>query len=291
MNQLLRVNLEGIPLDLANKLLGVKVLKGFSPLIHIFLHSKFQHYLKNKRISYNRNNVSLHSHLGLIDSLYSTISKLKYNAPTTAWSNYYQINNYSMDSFENKKNIVSEFLSKINSSFTLDLGSNTGLFSRLASLNSYTISADNDHVAVEINYLKTKKEKNSKMLPLLIDIMNPSSSSGWANREFLSFFDRCNVGTLIALGLIHHLAISNNVQLHMIASLFCRLCKNLIIEFIPKSDSQVVKLLRNRKDIYSEYNQERFESEFEKKFRIIKKEKIIGSERTLYLFETCIGKK
>jgi hypothetical protein len=86
----------------------------------------------------------------------------------------------------------------------------------------------------------------------------------------------------MALALVHHLAISNNVPLPRIAAYLHSLCKTLIIEFVPKSDSQVVRLLRTRKDIFPDYTGEGFEAAFEPLFEIRRREPIRDSERTLY---------
>ena len=90
---------------------------------------------------------------------------------------------------------------------------------------------------------------------------------------------------LLALALIHHLAISNNVPLLQVADFFAKLGKWLVIEFVPKADSQVQKLLVSREDIFPEYTREGFESAFQQRFRIAEAVNVRESERTLYLME------
>jgi hypothetical protein len=89
--------------------------------------------------------------------------------------------------------------------------------------------------------------------------------------------------TALALALIHHLAISNNVPFHRIVELFAGICRSLIIEFVPKSDSQVQRLLATREDVFPDYCQAAFEEEFKKRFSIDQAVGIRESERTLYL--------
>ena len=89
----------------------------------------------------------------------------------------------------------------------------------------------------------------------------------------------------MALALVHHLAISNNVPLGMLAEFFAGLGRWLIIEFVPKSDSQVQRLLSTRQDIFPDYTPEGFEAAFSTRFTIQRRELIQGSERTLYLME------
>jgi hypothetical protein len=102
----------------------------------------------------------------------------------------------------------------------------------------------------------------------------------------MSLQERGPVETILALALIHHLAISNNVPLAKIAVFFNNTCRSLIIEFVPKSDSMVQKLLASREDIFPNYTQKAFENEFLQFFNIIKSEKVGDSERTLYLMKS-----
>ena len=101
----------------------------------------------------------------------------------------------------------------------------------------------------------------------------------------MSLAERGPVDAVVALALIHHLAISNNVPLIKIAQFFSNLCNWLIIEFVPKDDSQVQRLLSTRKDIFDEYTQEHFEAAFKHYFSIQFSKAIKNSERTLYLMQ------
>lgn len=150
---------------------------------------------------------------------------------------------------------------------------------------AFTVSFDIDPAAVEQNYrtVKTKKEQN--ILPLVLDLTNPSPSIGWDNNERDSFGARGPADMVLALAVIHHLAISNNVPLPQLAYFFATRCKWLVIEFVPKSDSQVQKLLASREDIFPSYTRDGFETAFSASFNIHKSEAVQGSERTLYLME------
>jgi hypothetical protein len=121
---------------------------------------------------------------------------------------------------------------------------------------------------------------------LLFDLTNPSPAIGWANEERMSLVQRGPTDTVFALALLHHLAISNNLPFARIASFFSKLCKSLIIEFIPKTDSQTQRLLFSREDIFDQYKQPFFEREFSEFFKIERKVSIKDSERTLYLMQT-----
>ncbi len=116
-----------------------------------------------------------------------------------------------------------------------------------------------------------------------MELNNPSSSIGWANEERMSFLERGPVDTVLALALIHHLAISNNLPLHKVARFFGDICRSLIIEFVPKEDSQVQRLLSTREDIFPDYTREGFERAFGVHFTIDEAVRAADSKRTLYL--------
>jgi len=146
-----------------------------------------------------------------------------------------------------------------------------------------TVSADVDPACVEVNYLRCVKERETNVLPLLLDLTNPSPGVGWENEERTSLIERGLADTVLALALIHHLAISNNLPLDRVAAFFSRICNWLIIEFVPKGDSQVQRLLSTREDIFPDYTQRAFERAFGRHFDIQESVTIEGSERTLYL--------
>jgi len=119
-----------------------------------------------------------------------------------------------------------------------------------------------------------------------MDLTSPSPALGWNNRERMALAERGPVDAVLALALIHHLAISNNVPLPSVAEFMAGLGRNLIIEFVPKEDSQVQKLLASRVDIFDHYTQSDFEAAFAQCFTLRASQPIPGTKRTLYLYET-----
>ena len=187
---------------------------------------------------------------------------------------------------ELKKNFVLDSLKIVTPDLVWDLGSNTGYFSRLASSQGIeTISFDIDHACVEANYKKVIDNSETNLLPLYLDLTNPSPGIGWDNKERYSFFERGHPQLVFALALIHHLAISNNLPLGKLAKSFFEMTEYLVIEFVPKSDSMVRHLLSTREDIFFDYHERGFEESFCKYFKIITKEQIVDSERIMYLMK------
>lgn len=284
LNSLLQIHIDGIPLDLAASALPWKTKLRFGLLTHIHVHAKAQqrvHGKAHKQGSGVQSNKQ--AMLGFINNLASTTRALKWQPAGTEWGDYYADTNYNDDSFAKKKALLEEMLKSIKPRGVLDVGGNTGLFSRIASeLNIPTVSSDIDPAAVEKNYRQCRETNDTQLTPLVLDLTNPSPGMGWHLAERSNFFERMSADTIMALALIHHLAINNNVPLERIASFFAAHCEHLIIEFVPKGDSQVDRLLSTREDIFPNYTAEGFEKAFGQCFEIVKAEPIAGSKRTLY---------
>jgi hypothetical protein len=286
LSKLLRVQIQGIPLDLASKLLPTRTRFRMGLLFHIHLHARSQRVHSDREKSAevaNRKGVSKAGMIGIIESLAANVRRLKWKASDTEWGEYYDQTNYT-DSAENHKyELIRGFIDEMTPKSVWDLGANTGRFSRLASDREiFTLASDIDPAAVEKNYLLSRKKKETYIHPLVLDLTNPSPGVGWGGDERMSLADRGPADLAMALALIHHLAISNNVPLPRIAAYLSSLCRSLIIEFVPKGDSQVDRLLRTREDIFPDYTEHGFEAAIEPYFQIRRSEKIRDSTRTLY---------
>ena len=222
---------------------------------------------------------------GLLDHLHSTVHSLRWNPPRTSWLDYYETSTYSSESLETKGRIVETFLSEIRPPprSAWDLGANTGRFSRIpAKWGVLTVAMDADPACVEHNFRHMRKDGEKNLLPLVVDLANPSPAQGWANQERLSLTERGPADVILALALIHHLAIGNNLPFKNIAGWLRHLCDWLIIEFVPKTDPQVSRLLASRKDVFPEYHSRGFEAAFEESFIILGRVPIASTGRTLY---------
>jgi len=288
LSQLLRVYIDGIPLDLASGLLPRRTRFNFGLLSHIHVHATAQkrYAAEDVRKVAQTRTMSKTSLLGLIDSLERTTEKLELDFSGTEWGEYYQDTNYTRKAVEHKKELVANYIDQANPKVVWDLGGNVGTFSRLASEKGIpTICFDVDTDAVEKTYREIKANKETNLLPLALDLTNPSPDIGWGNRERRSLLRRSTPDLIMALALVHHLSISNNVPLEMVAEYFSSLSPWLILEFIPKSDSQVQRLLATREDIFPNYTFAGMEEAFGRYYEIVAQEDIRESERRVYLMK------
>jgi hypothetical protein len=286
LGQLLRVYLDGIPLDLASRLLPNRTRLPGGLYMHIHLHASAQKKFAGQAIEpKGRLKISKAQLLALVESLEAAVRKLQWDPGITSWADYERQHNYSEQALQAKKETVQAFLEQAGPAIVWDLGANTGLFSRLAAEKARLVLAlDVDPGAAEMNYLACRKEDRANILPLVIDLTNPSPGIGWRSRERSPLEERLHADLILALALVHHLAIANNLPLPAIAEFFAEHCEWLAIEFVARQDEQVQKLLLNRKDIFADYQEQGFEQAFQRYFSPVEKVGLPGGTRTLYLF-------
>lgn len=288
LQQLLRIHIDGIPLDLASELMPKRTRMKPALMLHLHAHAKSQqkHASDDPKASAKGRSFGMRAFRGILESLASGIRGLDWDPPESVWTEYYSdAGSYSQEGNEHKRMLVSKLIDEVAPASVWDLGGNVGAFARIASEKGIpTVCFEVDPGCVEQAYrdgVVTAGDVN--FLPLLQDLTNPSPRIGWENTERFSLADRGPADLAMALALIHHLAIGNNVPLGRVADFFASLTKTLIVEFVPKSDPKVQILLTSREDIFPDYTLEGFERAFAERFTIDRRENIASSERTLYL--------
>ena len=288
LRHLLRSFIDGIPLSLASRLLPARTRLRPGLLAHIHLHAASQRQHQAPARPHRRvraPSLPKGRLIALIENLRATVRGCSAPQEKTEWGDYYRETNYSPDAMEVKEALVRRMVDAVADPADLihDIGANTGRFSRLlAGPGRYVVSHDIDELAVERHYVRNRSEGVEHVLPLLLDLTNPSPSIGWSLEERTSAIERVSRGTVIALALVHHLAISNNVPLDGVAALFHRLANTLIIEFVPKEDSQVQRLLASREDVFPRYTFEEFLRVFSAMFEVREQHHVPGTSRTLF---------
>jgi hypothetical protein len=284
LGQLLREYIDGVPLDLAAKLLPRRARYKPSLLMHVVMHAKAQ---ESKSRDYKKTSASVAKTqlLAIIDSLERSLKSMRPESSRSEWMDYYENTNYTDTAAEAKQKLIAKFTKQLKVKRMVDIGGNDGHYSRAFSdAGIQAICADIDPHAVEYNYRRVRQQNETHMLPLLVDVTNPGGGLGWANEERGQVHERLQADLAMALAIIHHLCISNNLPFTMVAEYFARFAPYLIIEFVPKEDSQVQKLLATRKDIFPRYTQAEFEKDFTTTYALVDKARIAGTKRTLYLF-------
>jgi hypothetical protein len=136
--------------------------------------------------------------------------------------------------------------------------------------------------ATERHYQLIRRDRTVGTLPLIVDLANPSPAQGWAHTERRSLLERADADVLLALALIHHLALARNLPLERVADFFADLAPALIIEYVPKGDPMVDKLLATREDVFPDYTIDGFRAAFGRRFETKAEVRIEGTTRTLF---------
>jgi len=285
---LLRTHLDGVPLDLAAKLLPKRSRLKMGLLSHLHMHAYFvKKFSSGGAAASSKNTRTLPRNAleALVQSLRSAVLSLKSDESSGEWTDYYDNTSYDAAAMDQKIRIVADYLSSKAPAVVWDIGANTGRFSQVAcEAGAYTVAFDIDHQAVQRNYLDALRSGRGNLLPLVCDATNPSPPLGWALAERDSLTARGPADAVLALALVHHLAIANNIPLESICDFFGDICRSaLIIEFVPKDDPQVVRMLSMRADIFDSYTPERFESVFSRRFAIERSQRVGDGPRSIYL--------
>ena len=291
---LLRQYLDGIPLDLTTRLLPRRTWFSPAMVIHLHLHARSiaRHAATDARADraagkVRRATVSRRGLEGLIAHLQSTVAGMRWHPEGTEWGSYEETHNYDASGREAKQSLVAEYVRLCRADRVLDLGANAGEYSRVArdAGASLVVAADADPVAVERGFRRLTAGGEVNVHPLLVDLTNPSPLQGWDHAEWPSFAARGPFDAVLALALVHHLAIGNNVPLDGVAAMLTRLGRAVIIEWVPKQDPQVQRLLSAREDIFDHYTEDGLRAAFALVgYREQLRKPVGDSGRTLHLF-------
>lgn len=273
---------EGLPVEVAAKLLPWKSKLHLHTYLHLHLHGKMANKKNNNEDG--KQHFSANKMKNLLQSLTQAVQSYHLSATSGVWSGYYNEALQRDDYVAQKKEIIAEWLSQLQIKTAIDIGANEGNFSLLlAEKNIDVIAADFDHYSINRLYTQVKTDGITNIHPLVMDFTLPSPAIGVNNQERESFLNRTRFDLVLALAVVHHLAIGKNVSFENIAALFSKLGRRLIVEFIPKADEKNVLMLRQKKDLYEWYSLENFMTAFEKYFTITTRQKVGGTERTLFL--------
>lgn len=283
-----RNHIDGVPLDLASRLLPRRTWLNPGLLFHVHLHARAQGRYQNRDRKVQPRTVTRRGLLGIIDNLMTTVRKLAWAPAGTEWGAYYEHTNYDREAAADKTAAIEAWIARCRPELVWDLGANDGTYSRLASRRgTLTVAWDIDPAAVEKCHRAVRRDRETHLLPALLDFTNPSPGLGWNLTERMSLFERPSPDLALALALLHHLAIGNNVPLDHCAAFFRQVTRQLIIEWVPKSDSKVAALLRNRPDIFPDYTEDGFLAAFGRHFSVAERHPVKNSGRVLFLLQAA----
>ena len=265
LEPLLGKSIDGMALPLASRLLPRRTLLSPGIATHLHLHAKFETRHGNDAQSTRKPpRVSKAGLLGLIASLESLVRKLKSPKSVDVWNSYYETNTYDAEATQQKLELIAAVTREHQPRTAWDLGCNTGMFTdAMAAQGTQVVAMDSDAGVIAELYRKAAAEGSDQVLPLVMDLSNPTPALGWAHQERRSLLDRGPSDLCLGLALIHHLSISNNVPMAMIADFFGRCANRCVVEWVPETDPQVVRMLASGRLLSTDYSREAFVAAFE----------------------------
>ncbi len=268
--------IDGYPLDLVARFL--LFWRKYRPglFMHLILHARAQIMSDRKEDigktkPVRKTKVSDRGLIGIVRSLYKTIEGIKWKRTSRVWEGYGDIRTYQAEDVTRKSEYVDQVVKRLQPKVVWDLGANTGEFSLIAaSHGAFVVSIDGDPACTERLYKKVSTDTTLRgVLPLTMDLANPSPGLGWRSQERFSLEDRGPADLVLALALVHHLVFSCCIPLSLIAEWFGSLGNHLLVEFVPPSDPMVKKLLANRGEEHLPYDLDVFRSGFQKIFDFV----------------------
>jgi SAM-dependent methyltransferase len=225
----------------------------------------------------------------LFRRLRKVVDSSKPQPRSSRWSDYMdRTNNYSSQEAVLKNQLITEFLQQFHPATVLDVGCNTGLYSNLAAdAGAEVVATDLDPEVIDAVW-QHAREHRKNILPLVIDFSRPSPGTGWRNQECPSFLGRAagRFDAVFMLAVIHHLLVSERIPLPEIVELAAELTRShAVIEFVDPEDPQFKRLTRGREHLHRDLTQAVFEHECLRRFEMISKTPVQGSNRLLYVWK------
>ena len=212
------------------------------------------------------------------------VRRLEWKAGASEWSGYEATTSYDEADASRKEEFVREVVHTREWSLVWDIGCNEGRHSRIAAENAgYVVALDGDAAVVDRLYRALSAESSDRILPLAVDVTDPSPALGWHGLERQTLDARGKPELTLCLAVLHHVAISGNVPVPEFLSWLAELGTALVIEFPTRDDPRVAALLLRKKDrAHPDYDREPFERALAERFDILRTEELSSGTRLLY---------
>ena len=282
----IRSELEGLDPKQVSHLMSFRDTFRSGVLTHVrmqaWMQKRFDNSSRSTRAAVRSSGFSKTAIRNNVRGLHRLLSGLPAPKEKSHWSRYGTTHQYSDSALAQKEAFVESTLATRNEwRLVWDLGCNTGQFSQLAAKHAgYVIAMDSDHCSVDLLYERVRKEKIQNLLPLVVNLANPSPDQGWAGQERHELWSRGRPDMILCLALTHHVVLSSNIPLQAFVGWLGAAGANLIIEFVDKKDPMAERLLLNKDDTYRDYSQKNFEAYLKEHFLLEKQQ--TGATRTLY---------
>ena len=286
-NSWLRGSLEGIAPGELRALLSFRDRFRRGAFTHVVLHSRLDRRHQAAE-GVRRELKSAGFHKGLIEAnvngLRKLVRRLEWMPSASTWSGYEATTTYSEEDAERKAGFVRAAAASRRWRLLWDLGCNDGRYTRIAAEHAdYAVGVDGDSAVIERFYGELSREANETILPLTMNLADPSPGLGWRGVERSPLWERGRPDLTLCLAFLHHLAISGNVPLRDAVDWLRSLGGSLVVEFVTRDDPMAKRLLaRKREGLHADYDRDVFERLLDDAFDVERTEELAGGTRVLY---------
>ncbi|MDP8932385.1 MAG: class I SAM-dependent methyltransferase [Actinomycetota bacterium] len=134
------------------------------------------------------------------------VEGLGWRPPPSPWSDYYDTCSYSSVEREQKATFALAAARSVGRGVVRDLGCNEGTYARLAAgYADYVVAVDADHSTADRFYRSLRREGNERILPLVMNLADPTPGLGWRGSERHPLENRGRPDLVLCLALVHHL--------------------------------------------------------------------------------------
>lgn len=287
MVSLLAKYTDGIPLDLAARLLPWKMKMKPAVWMHIVLHGRLAAKDAGRdELGSSMKRVNMNALHGLVEHLHGFISGLGMGMESSAWTSYEDTHSYKSDEYAAKEEFVLNAVKRVTPQQVWDFGANTGHFSRtVASRCDAGVTAfEYDFMTFEAGYMKNVAGGGGNVpLHLWMDLFNPTSGLGWGGEEWPGLAERGPADLVLVLALVHHLCLAGGIPFERVFGFLHRVARHLVVEFVPRSDPQAQRLIRMREEMFTWYERDTFEKALSHGFEVLETREVSSTRRVLYL--------
>lgn len=288
----LRGRLEGITAEQFSRLLSVRDLFRRGALTHVWLHARLSRQGQSVSVADSLSSAGFHKDIILrnVAGLERIVRLLRWAPRRSPWSDYVRQCPHVAGDEPVKSEFVRDACRQFSPDMVWDIGCNQGHYSRIAAEFSRVLALDSDHLTIDRLYQQLRDDSRAvrtpcRITPLIFNVADPAPSVGWRHRERPCLEDRSHPDLVLSLALIHHLVIGSNLRLSDVLDWLRSLQAGVVFEWVDRRDPMVVQMLKNRRDIFSDYQEEHLLEELTKRFRILRKVQLPSETRRLYLLQ------
>lgn len=284
----LRGRLEGVPVNDMRRLLSARHLLRRGVFKHVFLHTVMQRFTKAPsqatRASLNDAGFGAEVARVTVERVLRVVDSLSWRPHGSHWASYGSTAPYTSDDRNRKMAFVEDGVRYAGAKLVWDLGCNDGTYARVAAKHAdYVVAVDADHATVEALYRSLRTERNERVLPLVMNLADPTPELGWRNAERRAFTNRARPGLVMCLALVHHLALGANVPIAEIVAWLRSMDCPAVVEFVARDDPMAQQMLANKPIPHDDYSTPAFEAALSRSFSFERREDLGSGTRTLYL--------